>query len=240
MLRTALIVATLAAVSTSPAHAQLGGLMRKAKDKAAEMAQGPAKRTPAPTYDNRVLEITDARVDQLLKGLAAEQSTANASSGKGRAEWKQREDAAFAERKKAYEAQTASYQKDMAAWNTKVAPINKCRDAVDKKYASNPRDARKQKEYDACGEPPIGPAKPDIPEPTPAASEPGDPTEDGARGAGFTGEQYSVMKERVAYLLSIDADFKNAKTQSGYGFSDAEAAAVKKRLDELKKYKPLF
>lgn len=235
------IAAAIALTSAySPAEAQLGGLMRKAKEKAQDAMKGPAPRKPAPAFDNHVLEITDERIDQLIKGLVAEKSTSETKSAQGRRQWKEREDQAYAQRKQNYDVKMASFNKEQDAWNAKVTPINKCRDAVDRKYASNPRDAKKKSEYDKCGEPPIGPARPDVPEPLPAATEPGDPVEAGVRASGLTSDQYSVMKERVAYLVSIDADFRNAKQSSGYGFTDGEAAAALKRLEELKALKSLL
>jgi hypothetical protein len=234
------IVALLAAVPAD-ADAQFG-LMNKAKAKAKEMAQGPAKRAPAPEFDGRVLEITEARVGQLLKGLETERSVMDANTPKGLAAWREREKAAYEERKRDYAAKTAGFTKELAAWEAKAGPVNKCRDAVDKKYASNPRDARKAKEYDACGDPGVGPARPDVPEPQPPASSPDeqDPVAAGAKGAGMTEDQYSIMRERVAYLVSIKADFSKAKQATSYGFADSEADAVRARLVDLEKHRCLL
>lgn len=237
-----LILAVMVALSaTSTAQAQFG-LVNKAKAKARELAQGPAKRAPAPTFDDRVLEITEARVTKLIAGLETERATMEASTPKGLAAWKEREARAYEERKKQYAAQTAGFQKELAAWEAKAAPINKCRDAVDRKYASNPRDARKAKEYDACGDPGVGPARPDVAEPTPPPATPQeqDPVAAGATAASMTPDQYSVMRERVAYLVSIKADFSKAKSATGYGFTDAEADAVRRHLAELEKHRCLL
>lgn len=237
-----LLLAGAIAATASPADAQLGGLMNRAKAKAKEMTNGPAKRAPAPTFDDRTLEITDARVAQLIIGLETERSVMDANTPKGLAAWREREKKAYEERRKDYQMKTAGFQKDLAAWEAKAAPVNKCRDAVDRKYASNPRDARKEKEYDACGDPGVGPARPDIPEPAPPAESPDeqDPVAAGAKAASMTDDQYSVMRERVAYLLSIKADFANAKGATGYGFADSEAEAVRKRLPDLEKHRCLL
>lgn len=232
----------LLAVATTPADAQLGGLMKKAKAKATEMTKGPAKRAPAPAFDDRVLEITDARVSQLITGLESERSVMDASTPRGLAAWKEREKKAYEGRKQDYQARTASFQKDLAAWEAKAAPINKCRDAVDRKYQSNPRDARKQKEYHACGDPGVGPARPDVPEPRPPADSPDqqDPVAAGASAASMTVDQYSTMRERVAYLVSIGADFSKAKETTSFGFADSEAEAVRTRLPDLEKHRCLL
>jgi hypothetical protein len=234
------VAALLLAVPVD-ARAQFG-LMNKAKAKAKEMTQGPAKRAPAPAFDNRVLEITDARVEQLLKGLETERSVMDANTPKGLAAWRAREKTAYEERKREYDVKTAGFSKELAAWEAKAAPINKCRDAVDRKYASNPRDARKTKEYDACGDPGVGPARPDVPEPQPPASSPNeqDPIAAGANGAGMTADQYAILRERVAYLVSIKADFSKAKQTTSYGFADSEAEAVRKRLVDLEKHRCLL
>jgi hypothetical protein len=233
------LCASVIALSPAEAGAQLGGLMNKAKAKVKEAAQPPAKRPPAPAFDDRVLEITSARVDALIRGLESERSIMLASTPKGLAAWREREQKAYQERRKTYEAQTASFQKDMAAWEAKAAPVNKCRDAVDRKYSSNPRDPKKQAEYDACGDPGVGPARPDVPEPRPPASKPDDvdPVEAGASAAGMTSTQYSIIKERVAYLVSIRADFSNAKAATGYGFADSEAEAVRGKLAVLEPHR---
>ena len=231
------IAGALLASAVTPANAQFGGLMNKAKAKAREAVQGPAKRAPAPAFDDRVLEITDERVGQLIKGLETERSVMSANTPGGLAAWQQREKAAYAERKRDYATKTAGFQKELAVWEAKAGPVNKCRDAVDRKYASNPRDPRKNKEYDACGDPGVGPARPDVPEPRPPADSPDqqDPVSAGAGAASMTNDQYSTMRERVTYLVSIKADFSKAKSSSGHGFADSEAEAVKKRLPELER-----
>ena len=203
------IASAFLATFSTPASAQFGGLVNKAKAKAREAAQGPAKRAPAPEFDNHVLQITDDRVGQLIKGLETERSVMSANTPGGLAAWKQREKVAYEERKRDYAAKTAGFQKELAVWETKAGPVNKCRDAVDRKYASNPRDARKNKEYDACGDPGVGPARPDVPEPTPPPDSPDqqDPVAAGAGAAAMTNDQYSTMLG-ASYNLSLTSKLK--------------------------------
>lgn len=70
-----------------PAHAQLGGLIKKAKEKAVQAAAEKAgldtkagESTP-PTYDDVTVELTTARVESLLKGLQASQAVLTENGG---------------------------------------------------------------------------------------------------------------------------------------------------------------
>lgn len=82
---TAALMLTLVA---APAEAQLGGLLRKAKEKAVEAAAEKAgldtkasgKETP-PTYDDVTVELTAPRVESLLKGLQASQAVLTENGG---------------------------------------------------------------------------------------------------------------------------------------------------------------
>ena len=68
------LAATLT-VGIQPADAQLGGLIKRGAEKAAEKAVDkkvePKARPAAPTFDDDVLELTSARLDQMAKGLRA-------------------------------------------------------------------------------------------------------------------------------------------------------------------------
>lgn len=82
LVATAAAVAAMLLVAPLPAHAQLRGLMNKAREKAAEkVAEKAVDRAGAgsdrgtwatPTFGGNVVEITPGRVDALLRGLAAE------------------------------------------------------------------------------------------------------------------------------------------------------------------------
>jgi len=84
-LRPIALVLTLALIA-SPADAQLGGLAKKLKEKAAQAAAEKAgldtKNAPTPpTYDDVILELTAPRVESLLKGLGASQAVLTANGG---------------------------------------------------------------------------------------------------------------------------------------------------------------
>lgn len=83
-MRTRLIaLAALITLAPLPAHAQLGGLVKrganraaeKAVDKAVDKAAGDekskAREVPAPAFDAEVLELTAPRLDQVVRGLKA-------------------------------------------------------------------------------------------------------------------------------------------------------------------------
>lgn len=81
----------LLAIAAVPAHAQLGGLAKKMKEKAVQAAaekagldtKGPAGGAAAkpPVYDDVILELTAPRVDALLKGLEASARVLAADGG---------------------------------------------------------------------------------------------------------------------------------------------------------------
>lgn len=104
-------VCLLSVLSAAPAAAQLKPKLPKLDPLARKEASATATRAPA--FNERVLEITDARVDQLLKGYAAEASALQASA---------REQAvaraAYEEEMKKHPARLKEYEKNHAAWQT--------------------------------------------------------------------------------------------------------------------------
>ena len=86
MLVRPLALVLLLALAAAPANAQLGGLAKKLKEKAAQAAAEKAgldtKNAPTPpTYDDVILELTAPRVESLLKGLGAAQAALTANGG---------------------------------------------------------------------------------------------------------------------------------------------------------------
>lgn len=79
----------LLAATALPADAQLGGLAKKLKEKAAQAAAEKAGLDKAtgdnaakpPTYDDVIVELTSPRVDALLRGLEAQQRVLTADGG---------------------------------------------------------------------------------------------------------------------------------------------------------------
>ena len=118
MLR-ALCLAFALATLTSPAHAQLGALKKRAEKAVAnKVAPKAATGTRAtPTFDNAVIELTEARVAQLLTGFAAEAKTA----AKNREQEASRE-----QREAAYRQQREQHQRAQAEWQKKSDAWDKC------------------------------------------------------------------------------------------------------------------
>ncbi len=116
MLR-ALCLAFALAVLTSPAHAQLGGLKKRAEkavaNKVAPKTAAGARATP--TFDAVVVELTEARITTLLTGFAAEAKAAakNQEYEAGR----QQREAAYRQQRDAYERARTDWEKRSAAWD---------------------------------------------------------------------------------------------------------------------------
>jgi hypothetical protein len=113
------LLAGLLAATPAAAHAQLGGFLKKkigerVADKVLGQDQSSSNSRGAdPTFDEDLLEITDARIDQLLRGLKAE-AAAGAAAMRAQAEAKQKAPArraAYAAAMKKYDAAADAHQK---------------------------------------------------------------------------------------------------------------------------------
>lgn len=118
MLR-AILPALAFALFVSPAQAQLGALKKRAEKaiagKVAPQATTVGRSTP--TFDDAVLELTEARVSKLLVGLAAEAKVAA----------KNRDYEAERERREAtYRRQREEHQRAQSDWEKKTAAWDKC------------------------------------------------------------------------------------------------------------------
>jgi hypothetical protein len=129
----ALVLAALlsCALLPSSADAQFGKLLKKAQQKAmgkSDAAPGSGS-VPAPTFSRSVLEITDVRLGQLLKGLDAERAA------KPRL---QQDDAAAQAAYEAslseYQEKKAAYERDDAAYQRKREAYESCSEKVEAKY----------------------------------------------------------------------------------------------------------
>lgn len=88
MLRRSCAALLLIAVAALPAEGQLGGLLKKAKEKAVEAAADKAgldtkgdNANKPPTYDDVIVELNAQRVDALLRGLEAQKRVLTADGG---------------------------------------------------------------------------------------------------------------------------------------------------------------
>jgi hypothetical protein len=104
-----LCLSVLALVSVQPAVAQFKPKLSKLNP----LARKEAAATRSPTFNDRVLEITNARVDQLLKGYAAE-ARALAAADKEMAAKR----AAYEEENRKHPARLQEYEKSHKAWQS--------------------------------------------------------------------------------------------------------------------------
>jgi hypothetical protein len=88
MLRRSCAALLLLAVAALPAQGQLGGLLKKAKEKAVETAAEKAgldakgeNANKPPAYDDVIVELNGQRVDALLRGLEAQKKVLSADGG---------------------------------------------------------------------------------------------------------------------------------------------------------------
>jgi hypothetical protein len=129
MLR-ALCLAFAIALFASPASAQLGALKKRAEkavaNKVAPKAATGARTTP--NFDDVVVELTEARVTQLLAGFAAEARVAKKN---------QDYEAGRTQREAAYQQQRQQYERAHSDWEKKQAVWFRCtqkyRDEIDAK-----------------------------------------------------------------------------------------------------------
>jgi hypothetical protein len=149
ILRSAPLLVLLAASLTLPvpADAQLGGLARKAKAAAKAKADDKVDEAlyvppPPPTFDDRLLEITEPRLAGMLEGLKAEAAFAKDASAKAAAE-----EAAYERAMKAYEKAEKEYNAKLESWG---ACVERFRASEEEAKAAN--EARVEKALDEMGD----------------------------------------------------------------------------------------
>jgi hypothetical protein len=120
-----LAVVVVQMLGPGTASAQIGGLARKAKQAATKEAEAkveealPYTPLPAPEFDDRVLEITEGRLDQLLRGFDAEVAYAKVAPKE------------YDEQVKAWERDRAAYEKASEAYNREYQKYSDCRSRFD-------------------------------------------------------------------------------------------------------------
>lgn len=124
----------LAAFFATPATAQIGGLIKKAK-KSAEDAVMPVNRAPAPEFNEEVLEITEARYQRLVTGIQAELDEVKAfqKAEADRKKNKAARDSADAEAERRYQEALKKHEAELKIWDSKQADQQKLVDEYDKK-----------------------------------------------------------------------------------------------------------
>jgi hypothetical protein len=115
----------------SSADAQFGKLMKKVGKKVAGRPDSPtgAASVPAPTFTANVLEITDVRLGQLLKGLDAERAARPALQQQNAAA-----QAAYEAAQKEYGQKRSAYERDLATYQRKFDAYDNCTRQVEAKY----------------------------------------------------------------------------------------------------------
>ena len=215
--------------------------------------------TRQPTYDDRVLEITDARVTALLRGLEAEKRqrpalttgyrqnadarAADAVARRG-AEGRDEQVSTCFQQSPEYRQVFADTgeagQERMNALATRItalqakgdfAAIQAITDSVTR--VTSKRDSLLTAARRKCD------AIPAAKVPTgPPPAEPSKPLADslqviGAGAAGMSADQYAVMRERVlAYLSTDEADLRS----SMYAFGGGELSVLRARKNDLQRY----
>ena len=107
--RSVLCLGVLALVTVQPAVAQFKPKLSKLNP----LTRKEASATRSPTFNDRVLEITDARVDQLLKGYAAESAALAAADNEMSVAR-----AAYEEENRKHPARLQEYEKNHKAWRS--------------------------------------------------------------------------------------------------------------------------
>jgi hypothetical protein len=242
--RAALLAGALALVlAPDAAHAQLGGLKRRLGEKVgrAVLGEEPAARSAAPAFSDRVLQIDDARFDQLLRGLRVEAAEAQKSERAQAAE-----NAKMAEQEKkneAYAGCSEPYAKELLRYTGMtmgLALAAKREQDRTGKVGGPMQDslqvvtARMMKVTDdmvaKCGEGPKESSFDAV-----SDSEGTDPEALGARASGLKAEQYAVLRERAAAFLQA----RGGSTGS-YVYAAGERALLERRASELAPFRKLL
>ncbi|MDF1506069.1 hypothetical protein [Roseisolibacter sp. H3M3-2] len=236
------LAAALLALAAIPqvAEAQFGGLRKRLEQKIG-LAEGGER---APAFSDRVLEITDARLDQLVKGLRVEAGEAAAQERRdaaGRAR-----DAERAKQDEAYAACSQPFAKELLRYTgmTMGLAFAAKREQDKSGKAGGPmQDSLKAvtdrmvKTKDAmvakCGAEP--PESSDSSFDAMAADEGRDPQALGARAAGLTADQYAVLRERAAAFVLA----RGGRTGS-YVYAAGERASLEHRARELAPFRALL
>jgi hypothetical protein len=233
--RAATLTAALLLLPTA-AHAQFGGLKRRLEAEVgrAVLGEAPSKAQSAPTFNDRVLEITDARLAQLVVGLRAEvAATESAKQAQAATNARAAEhDKALA----AYDRCIEPYRKELLRYTGMTmglalaakreqgktgqagGPMQDSLKAVTTRMAKVGEDLHAK-----CGEGP-GPS----PYETMSDESGSDPEAQGARAAKLGGDQYAVLRERVAAYLQA-----RGRGTGSYVYGAGERAALDARAGEL-------
>ena len=243
-MRAALLGGALALVlAPDAAQAQLGGLKRRLGEKVGKAVLGEESggKSAAPAFSDRVLQIDDARFDQLLRGLKVEAAEAQKSERAQAAE-----NAKMAEQQKkdeAYAGCSEPFAKELLRYTGMTMGLAlAAKREQDKTGKAGPMQdslqvvtTRMMKVKDdmvaKCGE---GPKEESAFEQA-ADQEGTDPQSLGARASGLKSEQYAVLRERAAAFLQA-----KGKSTGSYVYAADERALLERRASELEAFRKLL
>jgi hypothetical protein len=242
-MRFAVALCAAAALVAAPLHAQFRkpkinlpgvGSTQSNADRPAANRGGTA---PAPEFNDRNLEITDARLDGVLKGLAAAKVIVDRRSDERLQEAYQRDRQAYDPKKDKWDACShdaknafgLDLQTRLMAAQQKgdVKEMQRLADSIQKSMmgpnVAQQAEASTTKLIQAkCGSQPVAPVDPGR----------GDPQGAIRKEAGLTDEQWYLLRER----LDVLAYQKKAALEKGLGgYTATESQAAAKRYDELQK-----
>ena len=258
-------LALIVALSTAAAPQRLSAQFRVPRpkvpnpvDRARQAATDAVTPARQPTFDDRVVEMTDARITALIRGLSAEQQQRPALE---RAYKKNADDRAAAEVALRHQGDAAARWQgclmsvmgiDTAAQRRLDERMSAARERGDDRLVQRLEDSVSQammtkgpdmamaqaeaiQPGGKCGPMPTSNAPAAPPQIIPP---PRIPLADSLRiigtgAAGMSDDQYSVMRERVlAYLTTDEEDLRN----SMYVFGTGELSVLKARKRDLQRY----
>lgn len=216
--------------------------------------------TPAPEYDDRVLEITDARINALLRGLRAEEERRPALEAAYKKNADDRAAAQVAQRRQSQQindAQTCltnspefrAIYGDTAAQRRVARRIEAARERGDQAMVKRLEDSTAMAmmpvdpnvamglitAQQRCAGNPALYAAPTGPAPAPEIQTrlPDSLRIIGIGASGLTEDQYAVLRERaLAFLWIDDAERRNPS----YAFGSGELSALQSRRNDLVRY----
>lgn len=219
-------IAAALLLAPTAGHAQLGGLKRRIGEQLTKAVTGEPQSNAAPAFSDRVLEITDARLERLAVGLRAESAAAERQRADQAVENAKAD--AYQKAADAYGACSEPYAKAMLRYTgmtmglmlagkreqSKTGAVSRATE--DSLKAVTARVTKARDEMTAkCGAPPVEPSFAGM------DGEGTDPESVGAKAAGLTGEQYAVLRERVAAYVRA----RDGRT-GRYAFTAGERAAI--------------
>ena len=235
------LLALLAActLAPAPAQAQLGGLKRRLEQQMGKAVLGE-EGGRAPKFDDRVLEITDARLEQLLRGLKAEQAAVAKqeqayAAENARAAEQEKKNEAYGKCAEPYTKELLRYTgmtmglalaakreqdrtgKVSGPMQDSVKAVTTRMQKVAADLAAKCGNEPSESSFDAMG------------------GEGSEPEAMGAKAAGLKEEQYAVLRERAAAFLLA----RGGRTGS-YVYVAGERAALERRAGDLAAFRKLL